>query len=62
MIDPHVKCTKLPVQNVEQKPKYPSSLMERDQFIVKTVIKPKDQRDTRPKSANISSNIKYKFL
>ena len=44
--DLHEKCTRQPVQNVEQNVKFHSNQVEKNQFIVTTVSKTRNQQET----------------
>jgi hypothetical protein len=52
--DLHEKCIQLHVQNVEQNVKFHSNQMEKNQFIVTTVSKTRNQQETTVDAEDIS--------
>ena len=52
--DPKEKCTQLHVQSVEQNVKFHSNQMEKNQFIVTTVSKTRNQQETTVDAEDIS--------
>ena len=52
--DPQEKCTQLHVQSVEQNVKFHSNQMEKNQFIVTTVSKRRNQQETTVDAEDIS--------
>ena len=52
--DHHERCTQLHAQNVEQNVKFHSNQMEKNQFIVTTVSKTRNQQETTVDAEDIS--------